>query len=291
MDEVDSDMVRYFGELMKRHAKEPNHLYHYTSIEGLVGIASSKKFFLSDMLASVDQSEIYHGIDVLKEVLNENKGDPLAESFMQSFKSDALWWGIGKQIFEYAICFCETNDALTQWRGYSPNGGVAIGVNFQELVRWANIAGLSVGKILYERDTQREFLQRLFARGRQYFERLEQIVATTPTPERSRAFNDLLIKVSELLLKVVLLFKHDAFDSEREWRVFNITSADNTLYALKFRVRGNAIVPYVEMPFKSPLISEIRCSPGSWPRSARYAIDRLAKSLGDVEVTESPLPL
>jgi hypothetical protein len=292
MDEVDSDMVRYCGELMERHAKEPNQLYHYTSIEGLVGIASSNSFFLSDMLASADQSEIYHGIGVLKEVLNDNKGDPLADSVMQSFKSDALWWGIGTQIFEYAICFCETNDALTQWRGYSRNGGVAIGVNFHELVHWAKLAGLLVGKILYKRDAQREFLRLLFDRGRQHFDRLERIVATTPTTEPSPAFNDLLIKVSELFLRVVLFFKHDAFESETEWRVFNIRSADNPPHQpLKFRVRGSEIVPYVEMPFKSPLISEIRCSPGSWPRSVRYAIDRVAKSLGDVKVTESHLPL
>jgi hypothetical protein len=48
LDEIDREL---------QFTPEPSHLYHYTTLAGLVGIASSRKLFLSGMLAADDQSE------------------------------------------------------------------------------------------------------------------------------------------------------------------------------------------------------------------------------------------
>lgn len=293
MKEVEADLFNQFGEVMLKHAPEPlAHLYHYTTIEGLVGIASTKKFFLSDMLASTDQSEIYHGVEVLREVLTEPTGDPIAARFLEQFGDDKLWWGIGKKVFVHAICFCEKSDVLTQWRGYTPNGGVAIGFNFSGLMDRAIAGKFSLGRMLYHRDAQRDFMRHIFYRGRQHLEQLMRLIATVPLREHPQILDDLLVLVSQSLLHLVLLCKDPAFASEEEWRVSTMNVDDRPSDSLKFRWRGTAIIPYIELPFDPLLITEIRCSPGTWSRSALYAIERLAKSLGDhVQVTKSDLPV
>jgi hypothetical protein len=287
---VETDLSSLVGELLREQVpKEPTHLYHYTSLEGLVGIVSCRKFFLSDMLASSDQSEILHGLGVVKEVLGEHRGDPIAESFLQSFREDKLWWGIGEHIFDHAICFCEESDVLTQWRAYSPSRGAAIGVNFAELMERATRGEFAFGRMLYERDVQRDIVHRMFTRSRGHFDQLRGKIKGLAESEYKPLLDEFLIVVSQRLLMLALFFKHRAFVSEAEWRILKIEGADSP--NLRFRSSGTSIIPYIEFPFEPSLVSEIRCSPGHWSRSALYAIGRLAKSLGNVNVSQSELPI
>lgn len=53
---------------------EPAQLFHYTSTQALVGIAEKRELFLSDMLAITDQSEIRHGIEVIRSVRGSRAG-------------------------------------------------------------------------------------------------------------------------------------------------------------------------------------------------------------------------
>jgi hypothetical protein len=70
--DVRADLDHFYPDLWKDYVSaEPTHLFHYTSSEALIGIVSNRTFFLTDVSASTDQSEIRHGIDVVREVLEE----------------------------------------------------------------------------------------------------------------------------------------------------------------------------------------------------------------------------
>jgi hypothetical protein len=291
--EVKNKLEQTYLDLWKEYASdEPTHLFHYTSGDGLLGIVSTKKFFLTDVLASSDQSEIRHGLDIVKGVLLESRNDPMAESFLASMPQGRLWWGIGDGMFLHAVCFCRTPDALTQWRGYTPGGGFALGVDFKQLMHRADSGDFGLGRMLYARDKQREMVRNTFNCGREFFERLLPIIKTDHEGHSKQALQDLMVEVGICLLKSAVLFKHDAFVSEDEWRVFKLEPFEQLRDKLKFRARGNVITPYFELPFEPCLITEIRCSPGPWSPSALYGVKRLAKCLGDhVQVTQSALPL
>lgn len=290
---IKTDLEHFYVDLWKNHMRdEPRHLFHYTSSEGLLGIVRSRKLYLSDMFASTDQSEIRHGIDLVRGVLEETPSDPISKSFREAFDKTGMWWGIGNRFFVHAICFCCGDDVLTQWRGFAPSAGVAIGVDFAALKNRAENSEFALGRMLYDTNKQRDLVQRTLARGRQYFPRLKAIFGSVPESAAKLALDTLMTEVGICLLKSLLLFKHSAFHSEDEWRVFKLEAPDTLSQALNFRARGGSIIPYVELPFEPSLVSHVRCSPGPWSQSSLYGIDRLAKSLGDhVQVTQSTIPL
>jgi hypothetical protein len=193
--------------------------------------------------------------------------------------------GMGKGQSLYAICFCAGDDVLTQWRGYSPAGGCAIGVDFKELKHKAK-DGFVLGKMLYDRDKQREIIKRIMGCVRRLRPRV--LKAGEPGAEDLDVAVAFVLAFMLCLFSSALQFKHPALSSEDEWRLFTPNKPDNT----RFRARGNAIIPYIELPFEPSLITQIRRSPGVWSRSAAYGVERLAKSLGGhVVVDESDLPL
>lgn len=283
MAEVNHELDQCYEQCWAEHVSyEPNLLFHYTSTEGLVGIVTSKTFFMSDMMASTDQTEIRYGLDIVKDVrrqlLRKRGGDPFLEPFL-TFKET----GLGDSWFVHAICFCAKDDVLTQWRGSSPAGGCAIGVDFKRLKRKAT-KGAILARMLYARDKQREIIRRIMNCGQRLYRRVED----KETDLRS----DFLTEVWVRLLTSVSRFKHPAFSSEDEWRFFAPVNTSDA--QMRFRMRGNAVIPYNELSFASDhtLIRQIRCSPGVWSGSALYGVNRLAKSLGDhVQVTQSELPL
>jgi len=96
------------------------------------------------------------------------------------------------------------------------------------------------------------------------------------------------------LLKSIFHFKNKAFQSEDEWRVIRLNDPlnDQRPTQVRFRTLGNKVIPYIELPFEADLVSHIIRSPGVWPRSVEYAVQRLASSLGDhVHVEQSALDL
>lgn len=289
--EVSHNLEQLYLELWKECTpSEPRRLFHYTCSEALVGIAATRKFFLSDMLASTDQSEVRHGIGVIRTVLEKEEPDRITKAVLQSLKNNELWT-IGESVFVHAICFCTGDDVLTQWRGYSSGGGVAIGVDFNKLKAQAENLRFALAKMLYIRDKQEEMVRRILSRSREFLPRLKDALHGT-REEQNKQGASFLSEIAICFLKAALFFKHEAFSSEDEWRVLKLETPEDLRDKLKFRARGNTVTPYVELPIEPLLITEIRCSPGFWSQSAIYGMERLAMRFGPhVRVTHSALPL
>lgn len=278
-EEVQKDLDRQYIELWDAHyGAKPDQLFHYTTTAALVGIASTKKLYLSDMLASTDQSEIYHGLDIALDVLRTQfVPDRLVNhliGILETFKTH----GVGQRIYVYAICFCSKDDVLTQWRGYAQGVGVAVGVDVNQVMR---MRSSMFGPMVYEREAQRNIIQKIVTCGQSWLQKLPSDDALDVL------FQDTFIH----LFKSLMFFKHEAFQSEAEWRMLDLIS-DSDLMTVKFRNRGADIIPYRELDIGDGLIKQIRCSPGYWSKSALHGVHTLARTLGtDVQVTQSTIPL
>jgi hypothetical protein len=290
--EVGRDLDLCFDQGSREYASnEPSRLFHYTATEGLVGIITNKAFFLSDMMASTDQTEIRYGFDIVQQVLKESESDDLVNLLRVGYELKDF--GLGEEMWVYAVCFCDEDDALTQWRGYSPAGGFAIGVDFKVLKQEAaERDGFDLKRMVYALDGQRDIVRRIINCGKTLFPKVR---AAANGRQDTQLLKDFATAVALRLFKSSLLFKHKAFSSEREWRFFTVETDETMRHSpSRFRARGNTITPYIELAFASKpfLIDQIRCSPGVWSRSALYGVNRLAKSLGDhVQVAQSELPL
>lgn len=80
-------------------------LFHYTSFEKLFSILDNDSFWASRSRFSNDSTE--------DKLLGEN-------------------WLKKEQYYgdNYILCFCKEDDVLSQWRGYCPQGGATIGLQF-----------------------------------------------------------------------------------------------------------------------------------------------------------------
>jgi hypothetical protein len=293
IQQVEAEMQNFQNQWWSEYdSPHPPHLYHYTSLEGLVGILTTRKFFLSDVLVSSDRSEIHHGFDLATEVLRSKAGHALCASVLETLLNNPLL-GIGENMFVYAVCFCPGSDVLTQWRAYSVDGGFAMGVDFGRILTRAAAAEFAISKMLYDHRRQTDLLKSTLDHATQLFDRLNQQIGLFPPSEAQECRNRFTFEVGMSLVKSILRFKNEAFQSENEWRILKLEARDDPKRELpRFRARGRTVIPYIELPFSPDLVTNIYRSPGPWPQSIEYGMRCLATSIGPHVICEtSRLPL
>lgn len=269
----------------------PPTLFHYTSAEGLVGIVTSRKFFLTDVLSSSDRSEIVYGSGLAQAALTDHVGHPLCDLILAAYRGHPLQ-NLGETYFLHAVCFCPHPDVLTQWRAFSTAGGFALGVDFAKIYKRGEAGEFAVTKILYDEARQKEILREAVRFSRETYDHFKPEAAKMLPEDRQLLLNELVVQSAMLLLTSIVRFKHPAFASEEEWRVLRLDPPVELSGKLRYRMSGPRLIPYIELPFEPDLITNIVRSPGLWPASTDYAVRRLAASLGPhVKVTQSDLPL
>lgn len=231
-------------------------LYHYTDAGGLIGMVEHKKLWLTNIHYLNDDKEFYHAIDLAEEVLKEEYPGLFAKS-----------GGVFKSLMEtmspiFCFSLSEEEDSLSQWRGYTPNGGYAI--SFQEQMLNATIKkeGLLIGQCLYNKDEQVKAI-------------IDNVIGFTPE-EYKRAsvtrgedtylikrINNLRYYIVQNMMRIAPLLKHSSFKDEKEWRLIkdmskkgggNYESPETMVLtpdsgSFKIRARRNLLIPYVEVPF------------------------------------------
>jgi hypothetical protein len=202
--------------LASRNAFEldpPEHLFHYTDLDGVKGILSSKSLWLSKFTASNDISEI-----------------TLAISHFQSFVSSrvsALAGPEGKFLDEAAnqldsfrrtnICvasFCEQPDLLSQWRSYGNDGrGIALGLHTGALLDLAHRNGLKLWRCVYDQALHVRISNDLVTML------LESFRAARPATAAER--RELIGHFNSTFLLVAPVIKDHRFAEEQEWRLIS----------------------------------------------------------------------
>jgi hypothetical protein len=213
----------------------PPTVYHYCSLDAAIHILPERSIRASNIAHSNDPTEVAYGQRLLQSVV---KSDFPAFTFRDIFALVA-------DIDFYAACFSGNGDLLPQWRAYCSNGkGIALGVHTSVLARHKDMLFV---RMEYDEQKQRQLTRETI----KVYER--PLIAAKHNPER------LSTLAQELALQFVVLkgmFKSPAYESEREYRLFNTLPkpVDAHDFTLKFRAAGGSgsvLVPYYEVSLAS----------------------------------------
>ena len=258
-------------------SEPPAHLFHYTDLEAVKGIFTSKSLWLSKFTSTNDISEIVLAIHHFQAYVGGQAGRVDAEE--------------GKLLREAAeqlegfrhtnIClasFCEEHDLLSQWRSYGNDGrGIALGFNSTALRALAGRNALRLYRCVYDQAEHARIAADLVAML------LESFRAHSPRTPEVRA--ELLAQFNAAFLHVAPVIKDHRFGEEREWRlVSNPLAFDDP--AMLAVLKGNqASIKFVVRlgdgnDSHSDLISRVTIGPTLDPHNVSDAIQLLGLRTG-----------
>jgi hypothetical protein len=242
-------------------------LYHYSSLDGLLGIVRSKSLWASNIYYFNDASEITYASDILKKVISDSKKSVYENQgrFLDEFSN---WLDtFSHTIHQYFVfSLTEEGNLLSQWRGCTPKGkGMSIGFEPKELVRKVENRGLKIVKCVYEIPDQKGLAEELLERMIITFDNERQHYENKPHPPR-RKYRGLLEKFREKILQIFSVIKNPSFCEEQEWRIISKYYARFTIPEIKYREGISMLVPYIEIdisPEKAnePMFHEVYMGP------------------------------
>lgn len=141
--------------------KPPSTLYHYTTQDGVLGIINSGELWATNIRYMNDTTEFFGGLNLAKEHLKDLRlKKPSLQDAIVHFAIQRL-----ENIRSVDICavsFCENNDLLSQWRGYSgSSGGICLGFRSAKLVSSAASICGRIAPCIYDQRKQHELVDEM----------------------------------------------------------------------------------------------------------------------------------
>jgi hypothetical protein len=253
-------------EKLNSHPSEktpPEHLYHYTSIDGLEGILTKRSLWASQIHFLNDTQEFKYAVHILKEVLSGLREEyPITWSrvalgpcpppsepkeflaeFYRSLESEVLF-----DLFKkFPICIfslSERGDLLSQWRGYCPpGGGYSIGFPSKLLIQFLKTRDLCLKPCVYDEKEQQAIVKRTITeKGQTVLKRL-----SGPPIEIQDVFKKCFVEFFMEFSQIASILKHPSFYEECEWRI--VSSLIENRY-MSFRVRKSMLIPFFSISFE-----------------------------------------
>ncbi|WP_330208879.1 DUF2971 domain-containing protein [Pseudomonas sp. Z13] len=269
-------------------------LFHYTDINAVKAILENEKLWLTDVRYLNDSEEMHNGITVLidyikhqiKEFPDRHELFIRAAEYVESGLIGKANYGLeNRPVF---ICsFSQASDLLSQWRAY---GSYAIEFTSEAIPH-------SLSACVYDD-----------------FEKLSQAssvaLSSLMTMCSSMLANDGYLDSDGYdafsgLVELVATFKHHSFSEEHEVRVIvghDVEPEVEDGLEVKFRPRGNMLIPYVELSAPSKSIRAIHVGPMANQELAftslksfvtKLNLDRFVEDnnyLHEIEVFKSSIP-
>lgn len=236
-------------------ARPPEILFHFTDLDALINIASSRCLWASLATTLNDTLEVRHGVNLALELLGERMRRAPSEfvaSVLDHFTDPVRAVSdLHFEAFPLVVSLCERVDRSGQWFHYGRSGhGVAIGVASSAIAT----VGYELVKVDYDLGSQRARLDRLLDTG------AAAIAAQTgalPEAERGRTVARVAHLVAAHIPLLAVQMKHPSFAEEEEWRMvthyrsLNGTRLEQGAHKreVKFRPIEDRIAPYEELDF------------------------------------------
>jgi hypothetical protein len=274
---------------------EPECLYHYTDVGGLLGIVKNKCLWASDVWFMNDAREAQYGLDVIERVLISRV--PASDTEREVLRKAAdLLPSLREQDapYSYIACLSKEEDQLSQWRAYGRPRGFSIGFDRRKLQSLYSL-GLELGKPTYRNVSYDVTVQEGMINM--------WLQTALGTPPASTAGSETDTAAWTFLMNALILipaFKHPAFAEEREVRLQIYHGPDvMTPNILQFRSGAMGVTPYIEISLKDSgtekmtMMREVIVGPQHSQEEARRAVRQLLTCYGlkDVEVRPSKIPL
>lgn len=257
--------------------KPPPQLFHYTDLEGVKGIFTSRSLWLSKFTSTNDISEILLAIEHFQSFVT-HKADGLDPREGELLRQAAAQLEGFRRTNICLASFCEERDLLSQWRSYGNDGrGIALGFDSAKLLELAKRNGLRLFRCVYDTKDQERIAAELVAML------LEAFRAQGRVADGER--EGLLSQFKSLFLAVAPVIKDHRFGEEREWRLVSqpVAFEDPAMlavlkgnqasvkYAVKLAEHGNG---------RSDLIPSVTIGPTLDPYNVSDAIDLISQRTG-----------
>lgn len=295
------DLARITAELdaHQRAQAAPNPLYHYTDGAGLLGILQTGRVRMTDIFGLNDPSELRHGMEFAATVLREQTigAHPAVLKVTQHF-GETMQTHLQRFAHFFVACFSQDGDDLGQWRAYGANGrGFAIGFDGPGLEKLfaAQRANNTTISINYDDNRLKDVTERMAGIVLPMY-RLP-LGRGLSGPVIRRFLTEASTGFSFELLRAALLFKHEAYKNEREYRFLQVRGRDDPLTDVQVRVRESALIRFVEFDWKtgiSRLLRRIVIGPSAPAGEAREFVERCLELSGfardSVQIVGSAIP-
>ncbi|WP_026896800.1 DUF2971 domain-containing protein [Daejeonella oryzae] len=267
--------------------KFPDTIYHYTDLNGLLGILLNKSLFATHFSFLNDCRELLYSKEVVNTFMKNSK-EEYSSAFAKSLiHLTSLEFNSVNLDDTFITCFSRDKDLLSQWRGYSRNNqGVAIGFNMDLRNSLSPQVDMSYF-IEYNKLKQLKILKELIQISFETLSELKDEYKILQTEFRSLFSST----VSNMLREHLVLFKDASFSEEKEYRI----TTRSKLKAIKYRANNKYIIPYTEFTFtKRNLlpIEEIVIGPTTNATLIEDGVRRLLESNGyiNTKVIQSKIP-
>ncbi len=221
--------------------------YHYTSLSTAWAILENDSLWASHARFSNDSEELKKGMKIMQSIVEEKySADPDKKQLISY---------LGKlsesEIDSYIVCFCGSDDKLSQWRGYCRKDGISFGFSFGDAFKY----------YLKDNSLQTEILDTLHQVY--YIDNNDSSDIVKLKKELHMELKDMTYEadhsaMEDILLSHIPLIKHPGFTEEDEYRFVIINSletlpgdSDNPLDGLiKYKDdKAGAKCPYIRVCF------------------------------------------
>ena len=233
-------------------------IYHYTDLNAIQSVVENNVFWLTDYRFLNDKEEYVRGYDLLLEAFSDfvfsypNDSPKLFGCIamaLESIKSGEIRKRLERNCF-FVGSFSHSPDTLSQWRSY---GMFSLGVDDDKLMALSNRPGHYYLECHYIQDDgdALEYAYGLIAE--------EILPLLVDIWNNGEGHWEIDLELSSLIDIYALSFKNSAFYDEGEVRV--IVSCEPDDEGIKFRSKGEYLVPYIELSVPSETIKEIMIGP------------------------------
>lgn len=247
-------------------------VYHYTNIDSLEQIITTKSLCISKSNYLNDKTELDYAFNLIYQIYNNSN-----EYKNISLKIMNVLINMIKESLEesYILSFSVNNDSLILWGNYSQFEGYNIDFNIKELfdrfkdekvyiisnekdkngcfkrIRIEredtdeNISMVS-GKVIYDLETQIEIIKNqlisLDDLNKNFYKFIDM------SEEYKNTFSDIKNKICKMLAMYVQLFKNPSFQQEEEYRI--LFTLNKKMDIVKYRKCSGIFIPYIKIAFE-----------------------------------------